>query len=98
MKDAGISGNYTGHSGKVTCATELFKAGLQEKLVKERTGHRSSVVQAYERTSHTQVAEVSKILDPAAFHDDEEKKEIKLKNGVNVMFQNCSNLTINFNN
>ena len=45
MKEAGISGNYTGHSGKVTCATELFNAGVPEKLVKERTGHRSVAVQ-----------------------------------------------------
>jgi len=44
---AGFSGRYTNHSGKVTCATELFAHNVDEQLIMRQTGHRSSAVRAW---------------------------------------------------
>ncbi len=51
MLAAGIDGRYTNHSLRVTAATRMFSKGIEEKVIKERTGHKSNAVRAYERTS-----------------------------------------------
>ncbi len=51
MLAAGVDGHYTNHSLRVTAATRMFSKGIEEKVIKERTGHKSDAVQAYERTS-----------------------------------------------
>ena len=40
-KDAGISGHKTNHSLRAYAATELFRAGIPEKVIQDRSGHRS---------------------------------------------------------
>ena len=46
---AGISGNKTNHSLRATGATRLYEKGAPEKLIQERTGHRSlEALRAYE--------------------------------------------------
>ncbi|XP_062606633.1 uncharacterized protein LOC134268405 [Saccostrea cucullata] len=37
----GLKGNYTNHSGKRSCATQLYMAGVDEQEIMARTGHRS---------------------------------------------------------
>ena len=46
FKAAGISDgrNITGHSGKVTCYTQLYSAGFDEQSIMKRSGYRSSAV------------------------------------------------------
>ncbi|CAC5393680.1 unnamed protein product [Mytilus coruscus] len=39
--EAGIDGYFTNHSGKRTCATTLYQAGVPEQEIMNRTGHRS---------------------------------------------------------
>ena len=46
---AGIPGHYTNHSLRVTSATRLFKACVDEQLIMQRTGHSSTTVRAYKR-------------------------------------------------
>ncbi len=53
MKQAGKSGNFTNHSLRVTAATRMFEGGIEEQLVKEKTGHKSDAVRNYKRTSDT---------------------------------------------
>ena len=49
---AGIEGHRTNHSLRTTAATRLFRAGIDEQLIMERTGHRSvDGVRNYKRTS-----------------------------------------------
>ena len=58
----GVSGK-TNHSLRATGATRLFPANIPEKLIMERTGHRSSeAVRKYERTSAAQHQQVSSII------------------------------------
>lgn len=40
-KKAGLQGNHSNHSGKCTCATQLYMAGVNEQEIMRRTGHRS---------------------------------------------------------
>ena len=52
MREAGFEGHYTNHSLRVTSATRLFDAEVDEQLIMTRTGHSSTDgVRAYKRTS-----------------------------------------------
>ena len=62
-EQAGIKGNKTNHSLRATGATELYESGVPEKLIQERTGHRSlEALRVYERTNVQQHKAVSSIL------------------------------------
>ena len=64
---AGFDGYFTNHSGKVTCATELFKENIDEQLIMKQTGHRSQdAVRRYKRPSVQHEMQVSSILQPPA--------------------------------
>nr|XP_034336669.1 uncharacterized protein LOC117692546 [Crassostrea gigas] len=63
--EGGLQGNYSNHSGKRTCATQLYLSGVEEQQIMNRTGHRSQAgVRKYKRSSAEMEANVSKILDP----------------------------------
>ena len=65
--DAGINGNKTNHSLRATGATELYKRGVPEKLIQERTGHRSlESLRTYERTSEEQHKAASSVLSASS--------------------------------
>ena len=52
IKEAGFEGHYTNHSLRVTSATQLFNAEVDEQLIMARTSHSSTDgVRAYKRTS-----------------------------------------------
>lgn len=62
---AGLSGYFTNHSCKRTCATQLFTTGIYDQVIVARTGHRSQAgVRKYKRTSAEISVTVSRILDP----------------------------------
>ncbi|CAC5413268.1 unnamed protein product [Mytilus coruscus] len=62
---AGLSGYFTNHSCKRTCATQLYNTGVDEQEIMARTGHRSQAgVRKYKRTSAEISGTVSRILDP----------------------------------
>ncbi|XP_062573148.1 zinc finger MYM-type protein 2-like [Saccostrea cucullata] len=53
-KIAGFTGHYTNHSLRATAATRLYDAGIDEQLITEKTGHRSTSVRSYKRTNEQQ--------------------------------------------
>ena len=58
-----IEGNKTNHSLRASGTTELFQAQVPEKVIQERTGHRSlTAMRLYERTTNEQHRNVSAIL------------------------------------
>ena len=60
--EVGISGK-TNHSLCATGATSLYTANVPEKMIQQRTGHRSlKALRIYERTTQDQELAVSKIL------------------------------------
>ena len=48
----------------MTCATSLFQHGVDEKLIRERTGHRSNALFVDEKGSVEQQEEVPSVLGP----------------------------------
>ena len=62
-ESAGLS-RKTSHCLRVTCASRLFQSNVQEKLIRERTGHRSNALLGYEKKSDEQELKVSNVLGP----------------------------------
>ena len=109
--DAGINGNKTNHSLGATGATELYKRGVPEKLIQERTGHHSlESLRTYERTSEEQHKAASSVLsasshtgaDYSHWFSSTKTKSINVhpvpfssQGFVPVSFQNVQGCTIN---
>ena len=76
----GITGKIN-HSLRATGASELFQAGVPEKMVQERTGHRSmKALRMYEHTTTTQHMAVSNILAaPTVTNFESKAKEAPVK-------------------
>ena len=62
-KEAGFKAKSS-HCLRVTCASALFNAGVEEKLIRDPTGHRSNALFKYEKVSEMKSTEVSDILAP----------------------------------
>ena len=61
--EAGLTLNHTNHSLRAYGTTTMFQANVPDKLIKERTGHRSlKALHQYERNCDTQLLDVSNIL------------------------------------
>ena len=60
----GLKGNFTNHSGKVTCATHLFHNNFDEQLIMRQTGHRCNAVRAYKRPGIEHDLKISHVLQP----------------------------------
>ena len=59
--EAGLSSRKTNHSLRVSGATRLFEAGVPEKVIQQRTSHRSlEALRMYERVTEQQELAVSK--------------------------------------
>lgn len=74
-EEGGLSGNFTNHSGKRTCATAMYQAGVEEQEIMTRTVHRSiEPVRQYKRASDDMMMmkEVSTVLEPKRFRKSDE--------------------------
>ena len=62
-KECGIQGYKTNYSLRATAATRLYMSGIDEQLVMERTGHRSTEgIRSYKHTTMEQKEVVSDVL------------------------------------
>ena len=62
LSDAKIDGYFMNHLLRRTAPTRLFQAGIERKIFKEITGHRSDAIECYQVTSEDQQRNVSKII------------------------------------
>ena len=63
-EEAGLQKGVTNHSLRAYGATEMFQSNVPEKLVQQRTGHRSvEALRKYERVGEEQVVEVCRVLN-----------------------------------
>ena len=107
-RNAGIMGHKTNRSLRATGATELYRSDVPEKIIQERTGHRSlKALRVYERSTDQQHEAVSSLLSSekeTTFH--QQMTEIKQSHHIdarcqplsgtsNFSFQNLSGCTIN---
>ena len=78
--DAGLGKGVTNHSLRAYGATELFHSNVPEKLVQQRTGHRSlEALRKYERIAEEQVMDVCRVLDGTKPQQDKQGNAIPLK-------------------
>ena len=63
FKEANITGFFTHHSCRRSGTTHLFQAGVDKKLIKEVTRHRSDALDNYSETSEEQCEMISNILN-----------------------------------
>ena len=54
--------------------SKLFNSDVQEKLIKERTGHRSNALFAYEKTSEKKASHVSALSGAETKSENQEEK------------------------
>ena len=54
------------HNFRVTCTTRLFQESVDERLIRERTGHKLNALFKWEKSSIEQQHQVNKILGPPA--------------------------------
>ena len=60
--EAGLVGNFMNHSGRATAITRMYEAGLPEKEIMKRSGHRSTEgIRVYQRENPNKIA-VSNVL------------------------------------
>ena len=51
-KESGIGVRYTNHSLRATAITRMFNSGVEEKIITETSGHKSTkALRVYEHTS-----------------------------------------------
>ena len=71
----------TAHCLRVTCASSLFNAGVEEKLIRERTGHRSNALLKYEKPSEENKGKLSYLLGPNAVLSSFKRETCKQEDG-----------------
>jgi hypothetical protein len=72
----GLQGNYTNHSGKKTCATQLYIGGVPEAEIMTVTGHRSQQgVRKYMRSNVDMKKNICKLLDPPSTNSMQEPSD-----------------------
>ena len=60
---AGVEGNKTNHSLRSFGVTSMFEENIPEKVIQERSGHRSiTALRVYEKTTNKQMVEASRVL------------------------------------
>ena len=92
----GIKGIKTNHSLRATAATRLYKEGVDEQLIMERTGHHSiDGVRSYKRTSAEQMIEISDILANTQNTQQTKKFKMSMDCEARIAFNNCTNVTVN---
>lgn len=57
---AGLTGKFSNHSLRVTCATRMFAAGVDEQVIKSFTGHQSEAVQDYKQLNEDLLQKANK--------------------------------------
>lgn len=97
-KAAGLS-RKTAHCLRVTCASTLFNAGFDSKLIRDRTGHRSDALLKYEKAEEKVISHVSAILGPNPYTgkvDSEQETDVTKKKEFNFNLEKKSSSGMSF--
>ena len=99
--EAGLPDIYTNHSLRAYGASTLFQGEVPEKIIQQRTGHKSvNSLRQYERTTEAQLLDVSNVLSnniklktaaPVAPQGDYETAAVAVTQG-DIYSANCSNV------
>lgn len=91
--ECGIVGHKTNHSLRATCATRLYEKGVDEQVIMERTGHRSTKgVRSYKRTSSIHHHNSSVVIDSNTIQNQTNSVG---RNNLTFHFHSGCNVVIN---
>ena len=76
----------TAHRLPITCTSRLFQHNVEEKLARERTGHKSNALFSYQKPSKKQLDNVSNVLGAVIASTETENVSAV------VLRMNCQNL------
>ena len=94
-EQAGIKGNKTNHSLRATGATGLYESGVPEKLIQDRTGHRSlEALRVYEWMNIQQHKAVSSIHSAPVQSSYSQQMHTLSVQGYQPSVTNATNLAI----
>ena len=104
MSEAGVKEYFTNHSLRATTVSKLSREGVDDKLIRGVTGHRSEALQSYKQETDEQLVRVSKIVQGQSSENTRHQEnfaavQIPTHSGaitLNVSGGNC-NITINKN-
>ena len=101
-KEAGLEGYKTNHSLRVTAATRLYNAGVDEQQIMQRTRHWSiEGVRLYKRTSEQQQEDVSSLLESKPSSNAKRFKKTQDDDGSllpeSITLSNCSHINNTIN-
>ena len=92
-EQARFKGYFKNHSLRATEATRLYDAGVDEQLITEKTGHRSSAVRSYKRPQDAQLVKISEIIQGSekmkCESEDADKENIKKNQAMWRCFCMC---------
>ena len=91
LKSAKLDGYFTNHSLRRTGTTRLFQAGIDRKLVKEFTGHRSDAVDQYQITSDRQREVISKVIEGANVLEEQKNQNMQSGKSSEIAEANDTN-------
>ena len=97
-KAAGLR-RKTAHCLRVTCASSLFNARVDSKLIRNRTGHRSDALLKYEKAEEKVISHVSPSLGPNTYPGkvDSDKGTVIIKEKeLNCNLENKSSSFLSF--
>ena len=82
--EAGCDVRYTNHSLRPTSTTRMFSGGVPEKLIAEKTGHRSlQSLRCYERTQMKMEQAINSVIaDPEHSFSTESSHDIEAKYSI----------------
>ena len=76
----------TAYNLRVTCATRLYQNFINEKQVRDRTGHKSNALLRYEKPGTEQVLKVSECLGvPSNLNLSKDNVALPSSDGVSVV-------------
>ena len=94
LSDMCSAASVTAHCLRVTCATKLFNSGIDEKLIRDRTGHLSNALFQYEKPSVEQATKVSSVLGAEACTSKRKADNPQSESKTSMNEGPCGNLSI----
>ena len=79
-KESGIGVHYTNHSLRATAITRMFNCGVEEKIIAETSGHKSTkALRVYEHPSEQQMKQVTSVINQSEMVVDQNLRKADIK-------------------
>ena len=81
----------TAHCLLITCTTRLFQHNLEEKVARERAGHKSNALLSYQKPSEKQLDNASNVLGVVIASTETENEQSSVKDELPKPLEHAEN-------